>query len=73
MAASDHGRIPLSISQQNIYHGVLQDPDPALYLIGKRYRFRPLAPARFLSALEATVRDNPIQLCVLEPPAAGDG
>lgn len=73
MAASDHGRIPLSISQQNIYHGVLQDPDPALYLIGKRYRFRPLAPATFLSALKATVRDNPIQLCVLEPPAAGDG
>lgn len=73
MAASDHGRIPLSISQQNIYHGVLQDPDPALYLIGKRYRFRPLAPATFLAALEATVRDNPIQLCVLAPPAAGDG
>ncbi|WP_285029147.1 AMP-binding protein [Mycolicibacterium sp. lyk4-40-TYG-92] len=73
MAASDDGRIPLSISQQNIYHGVLQDPDPALYLIGKSYRFRPLAPAAFLSALEATVLDNPIQLCVLAPPTAGDG
>jgi acyl-coenzyme A synthetase/AMP-(fatty) acid ligase/dTDP-4-dehydrorhamnose reductase len=66
-------RIPLSISQQNIYHGVLQDPDPALYLIGKRYRFRPLAAAAFLSALEATVLTNPVQLCVLLPPAAGDG
>lgn len=73
MAASDDGRIPLSISQQNIYHGVLQDPDPALYLIGKSYRFRPLAPAAFLSALENMVLDNPIQLCVLEPPATGDG
>jgi len=73
VAASDDGRIPLSISQQNIYHGVLQDPDPALYLIGKSYRFRPLAPAAFLSALQATVLDNPIQLCVLEPPATGDG
>lgn len=73
MAASDDGRIPLSISQQNIYHGVLQDPDPALYLIGKSYRFRPLAPAAFLSALQATLLDNPIQLCVLEPPATGDG
>ncbi|TDK93748.1 AMP-binding protein [Mycolicibacterium mucogenicum] len=73
MAASDDGRIPLSISQQNIYHGVLQDPDPALYLIGKSYRFRPLAPAAFLSALEAMVLDNPIQLCVLEPPVTGDG
>lgn len=73
MAASDDGRIPLSISQQNIYHGVLQDPDPALYRIGKSYRFRPLAPAAFLSALEAMVLDNPIQLCVLEPPMTGDG
>ena len=73
VAVSDDSRIPLSISQQNIYHGVLQDPDPALYLIGKSYRFRPLAPAAFLSALQATVLDNPIQLCVLEPPATGDG
>lgn len=73
MAAPDDGRIPLSISQQNIYHGVLQDPDPELYLIGKSYRFRPTAPAAFLSALEATVLDNPIQLCVLQPPAAGAG
>ncbi|MBN9636083.1 MAG: AMP-binding protein, partial [Actinobacteria bacterium] len=73
MAASDSGRIPLSVSQQNIYHGVLQDPDPALYLIGKSYRFRPTASAAFLSALEATVLGNPIQLCVLVSPAAGDG
>ncbi|OBJ37817.1 peptide synthase [Mycolicibacterium mucogenicum] len=73
MVASDEGRIPLSVSQQNIYHGVLQDPDPALYLIGKSYRFRPVALATFLSALEATVRDNPIQLCVLDPSTAGDG
>lgn len=66
-------RIPLSISQQNIYHGALQDPDPALYLIGKSYRFRPIPSAAFLSALHATVLDNPIQLCVLIPPPAGDG
>ncbi|GAA2406818.1 AMP-binding protein [Mycolicibacterium llatzerense] len=75
MTAPDDGRIeriPLSISQQNIYHGVLQDPDPALYLIGKSYRFRPMPPAAFLSALEATVLDNPIELCVLMPPPAGD-
>ena len=76
MAAADGGRIdrvPLSVSQQNIYHGVLQDPDPSLYLIGKNYRFRPLASAAFLSALEATVLDNPIQLCVLAPPPAAAG
>jgi len=73
VAVSDDGRIPLSISQQNIYHGVLQDPDPALYRIGKSYRFRPLAPAAFLSALEAMVLDNPVQLCVLEPSTTGDG
>lgn len=72
MAAADSGRIPLSVSQQNIYHGVLQDPDPALYLIGKSYRFRPTGLAVFLSALQATVLGNPIQLCVLVPPAADD-
>ncbi|OBA72848.1 peptide synthase [Mycobacterium sp. 1554424.7] len=61
-------RIPLSRSQQNIYNGVLQDDDPALYLIGKSYRFHPLRLSRFLPALEATILESPVQLCVLEEP-----
>ncbi|PJE19254.1 MAG: peptide synthase [Mycobacterium sp.] len=62
-------RIPLSRSQQNVYHGVLQDGDPSLYLIAKAYRFHPLQLPRFLAALEAMVCENPVQLCVLETPA----
>ncbi len=62
-------RIPLSRSQQNLYNGVLQDGDPSLYLIGKKYRFHPLQLSGFLAALEATVCENPVQLCVLETPA----
>lgn len=65
-------RISLSISQQNIYHGVLQDPDPTLYLIGKSYRFHPIARSEFLPALDAAIRDNQIQLCVLAPPLDQD-
>ncbi|MDO3400293.1 AMP-binding protein [Mycolicibacterium neoaurum] len=56
----------LSRSQQNIYHGVLQDCDPGLYLVGRSYRFVPIGRQRFLSALRATIRRTPIQLCVLE-------
>ncbi|MUL66596.1 peptide synthase [Mycobacterium sp. CBMA 234] len=59
-------RIPLSSAQQNIYRGVLQDPDPALYLIGKSYRFHPMELPSFLSALEATVLTYPAHLCVLQ-------
>lgn len=59
-------RVALSRSQQNLYNGVLQDGDPSLYLIGKRYRFHPLELTVFLAALEATIRGNPSQLCVLE-------
>ncbi|MDR3659220.1 MAG: AMP-binding protein [Mycobacterium sp.] len=65
-------RIPLSSAQQNIYRGVLQDPDPALYLIGKSYRFHPVELPRFLSALEATVVTQPAQLCVLVPSQTAD-
>ncbi|PIB77290.1 peptide synthase [Mycolicibacterium brumae] len=57
----------MSRSQRNIYNGVLQDGDPRLYLIGRRYRFRPVGVAAVLSALKATIRANPIHLCVLEP------
>lgn len=65
--------VPLSRSQQNIYTGVLQDSDPALYLVGRTYRFHRLDLAALLAALDATIRDNPIQLCVLHPgPAGGD-
>ncbi|AXN47666.1 peptide synthase [Mycobacterium marinum] len=63
--------IPLSKSQQNLYNGVLQDNDPALYLIGKRYRFHPLGLSNFLAALEASVLNNPVQLCVLQMAATG--
>jgi thioester reductase-like protein len=52
---------------------VLQNDDPALYLIGKTYRFHPLELAGFLGALEATILENPLQLCVLEAPATAVG
>nr|WP_308207437.1 AMP-binding protein [Mycolicibacterium komossense] len=45
---------------------MLQDGDPSLYLIGRRYRFHPLERPAFLAALRATVLENPVQLCVLE-------
>ena len=61
----------MSRSQQNLYNGVLQDGDPALYLIGKTYRFHPLELSGFLTALRATIFENPVQLCVLESPATG--
>ncbi|GAB7143534.1 peptide synthase [Mycobacterium riyadhense] len=64
-------RVPLSRSQQNIYNGVLQDSDPALYLIGKSYRFHPLELSGFLGALHVTILKNPVQLCVLEAPPTG--
>lgn len=44
-------RVRLSRSQRNLYNGVRQDNNPALYLIGKSYRFRRLELARFLAAL----------------------
>jgi thioester reductase-like protein len=66
-------RVALSKSQQNIYNGVLQDSDPELYLIGRRYRFRQQELPAFLAALEATILNNPIQLCVLETPPTGAG
>lgn len=66
-------RVALSRSQQNIYNGVLQDIDPELYLIGRRYRFRPQELPAFLAALEATILNNPVQLCVLEAPLTGTG
>jgi non-ribosomal peptide synthetase component F len=62
-------RIPLSRSQQNIYHGVLQDQDPHLYLIGRRYRFQPIPQTEFLTALRKTIVASPVQLCVLAEPA----
>jgi len=65
--------VSLSRSQRNLYNGVLQDGDPALYLIGKSYRFHPLGLSQFLAALEATIHANPVALCVLEAPAAGAG
>lgn len=58
--------IPLSVSQQNIYRGVLQDADPTLYLIGRRYRLFPIPLPQFRVALEAAIQHNPVQLCVLE-------
>ena len=65
-------RLPLSRSQRNIYNGVAQDNDPALYLIGRRYRFHPVDLPVLLSALEATIRASPVQLCVLAEDPAGD-
>ncbi|WP_253900441.1 AMP-binding protein [Mycobacterium asiaticum] len=59
--------IALSRSQQNLYNGVLQDGDPALYLIGKTYRLHPLPLTGFLAALRITILENPVQLCVLQP------
>ncbi|MEU9809054.1 AMP-binding protein [Mycobacterium sp. NPDC050853] len=64
-------RVPLSRSQQNMYNGALQADDPGLYLIGKSYRFHPLEVPVFLSALEASIAANPVQLCVME--AAQEG
>lgn len=58
--------ISLSVSQQNIYRGVLQDADPTLYLIGRRYRLLPIPLPRFRVALAAAIQRNPVQLCVLE-------
>lgn len=58
--------IGLSRSQQNIYHGVLQDADIGLYLVGRSYRFVPIGLKRFLRALRVTILRTPIQLCVLE-------
>lgn len=66
-------RIPLSRSQQNIYNGVLQDNDPALYLIGRRYRFHARAVSELMAALAATIQKNPVQLCVLETSSADAG
>ena len=68
MTAREGGRvekIALTKSQQNIYHGVLQDGQPTLYLVARSYRFRPLAVSVLLAALKATIVRNPIQLCVL--------
>lgn len=65
--------VRLSRSQHNLYNGVLQNADPALYLIGKSYRFHPLELSRFLAALEVTILANPLQLCVLQDTAAGTG
>lgn len=66
MARNDSAAVvALSKSQQNIYTGVLQDPDPGLYLIGRRYTFEPIGLQRFLRALRATIRRTPVQLCVL--------
>ncbi|WP_118915917.1 AMP-binding protein [Mycobacterium shigaense] len=59
-------RVDLSKSQQNIYNGVMQDSDPALYLIGKSYRFRRQELSSFLTALNGAIFENPVQLCVLE-------
>ncbi|MEE3062909.1 MAG: AMP-binding protein [Actinomycetota bacterium] len=64
-------RVPLSRSQQNLYNGVIHDNDPGLYLIRKRYRFHPLELPKFLTALETTILENPVQLCVLEAPPPG--
>ncbi|WBP92743.1 AMP-binding protein [Mycolicibacterium neoaurum] len=66
MTPADQGvGLGLSRSQQNIYHGVLQDGGTGLYLVGRSYRFVSIGRQRFLSALRATIRRNPIQLCVL--------
>lgn len=73
MPAPDPGskiRIPLSISQQNIYRGVLQDGDPALYLVGRNYRLRPIPLPDLYAALTAAILNNPVQLCVLEETGA---
>ncbi|WP_448458333.1 AMP-binding protein [Mycobacterium syngnathidarum] len=69
----DTQRIPLSRSQQNIYNGVSAHDDPQLHLIGRCYRFRPLAQTEFLAALRKTILATPIQLCVLEAPSEPGG
>ncbi|MGB5110975.1 MAG: AMP-binding protein [Mycobacterium sp.] len=70
MAPPEHrGTLVLSKSQQNIYNGVLQNSDPELYLIGRRYRCDHVELQHFLEALRATIRQTPVQLCVLQ---AGD-
>lgn len=66
-------RVPLSRAQRNIYNGALQDTDPQLYLIGRRYRFQPISQPEFLAALRKTIRTNPIQLCVLTSASDADG
>lgn len=65
MTDVDVQSVPLSRSQQNIYHGVLQDGEPALYLIGRSYRFHRMQLGPFLAALEAAILETPVQLCVL--------
>lgn len=59
-------RVSLSRSQQNMYNGTSQADDPRLYLIGKSYRLHPIEGPVFMSALEAAVVANAVQLCVLE-------
>ncbi|MBF9519961.1 peptide synthase [Mycobacteroides chelonae] len=59
-------RVSLSRSQQNMYNGASQADDPRLYLIGKSYRLHPIEGPVFMSALEAAVVANAVQLCVLE-------
>lgn len=66
-------RVPMSRSQQNMYNGAVQAGDPGLYLIGKSFRLHPIELSAFLSALEAAVAANPLQLCVLEPAQEGAG
>ncbi|OBG87481.1 peptide synthase [Mycobacterium sp. E802] len=66
-------RIPLSRSQQNIYNGVSQDDDPGLYLIGRRYRFRPTPQAEFLNALRKTILATPVHTCVLSASPGSGG
>ncbi|WP_442930782.1 AMP-binding protein [Mycolicibacterium sp. 050232] len=66
-------RVPLSRSQQNIYNGVLQDADPDLYLIGRRYRLQPIERSVFWAALRHTILSNPVQLCTLEATAHDAG
>lgn len=66
----DEPRIPLSASQQNIFNGVLQDADPALYLIGRSYRFASLELPVLLAAIRATITGNPVLLCALDDTGA---
>ena len=66
-------RVPLSHAQRNIYHGTVQNEDPLLYLIGRRYRFRPVPVAEFMGALRAAILANPIQLCVLSESSDAEG
>lgn len=52
---------------------MLQDADPALYLIGRSYRLHPIELPIFLAALNAAILASPVQLCVLEEPETGVG